>query len=393
MATKTTTVYNSKTGKSATVNNQYLKGYQNSGWSTTQTTPAPASTTKNVKVPTGTYESPDLTSARNAQLSYLNSLQQPNEKKIYQDTLGRFQGQIDAVNAMYADEIARAKVQGTGRLGTQTAINARRGLIGSDFGEANVQNQEASNNQVLNQIDNEKAAKLSYLMGQARTDASNELKAKREEFSKGLDARVAFYADADSRKAANSGKAAKALVAQGLDITDVPQTQLDQLAKYYGISVDDLTASYAEEKKTNDAALAKQNAPFELSGGQQRYAFDSASGQYKLIAEAPYKPTTGKKTGTSTKGTVISGKASFSPDQMSQFSSALESSKGPDNYVDPDVYQQAFQAWTDPETGGLAKDFLLKFPPAKYVNPVNDKLPSYLRSTSTKPKTTSTRTR
>lgn len=41
MATGTTKVYNNKTGKSETVNNQYLQGYKNSGWSTTKNAPAP----------------------------------------------------------------------------------------------------------------------------------------------------------------------------------------------------------------------------------------------------------------------------------------------------------------------------------------------------------------
>lgn len=352
--------------------------------------------TVNLAVPSGSYESPETKAARDAQASYLNSLQEPNEDQIYKQTLGQFQAQIDAINAMYADEIARAKVQGTGRLGTQTAMSARRGLIGSDFGEANFQNQEADNNQVLKQIENEKMAKLSFLMGQAKTDASARLKAQREEFTKGLDARLAFYAEADSRKADNSSKAAKALIAQGLLLEDVPQTQLDQLAKYYGISSDDLKASYNDEKVASDALLKEKNKGFELSPGQSKYEFDPVSGGYKVVASAPVKTTTVKGKGTTTpKGTVVSGKATFTPDQLSAFSSELEKSRGTDRYVDPAVYLQAYQSWTDPEVGGLSKDFLLKYPPKQYVNPVNNTLPSYLRSTpeklpSTKKTTTST---
>lgn len=54
----------------------------------------------------------------------------------------------------------------------------------------------------------------------------------------------------------------------------------------------------------------------------------------------------------------------------------LTASKGPDGYVDPDVYQQAYETYP-----GTKKDFLAKFPPNNWVNPANTTLPQYLRST------------
>lgn len=208
-------------------------------------------------IPTGTYESPEVKAARDAQISYLNNIKQPDENSIWNQTMGRFQSQIDAVNAIYADEVANAKIQGTGRLGTQTAMSARRGLIGSDFGEANFKNQEGENNQVLRMIDNEKQQKLAVLMGQARNDASAELKSRREEFTKGLDARLAYYTAADQRKVDNSGKAIKSLIAQGLNPKEIDKSQLGQFAKYYGISSDDILTGYDEAKNASDAEKKK----------------------------------------------------------------------------------------------------------------------------------------
>lgn len=217
---------------------------------------APASP-KALTMPTGTYESPEVKAARDAQISYLNNIQQPDENSIWSSTMNRFQSQIDAVNAIYADEVASAKIQGTGRLGTQTAMSARRGLIGSDFGEANFKNQEGENNQVLRMIDNEKQQKLAVLMGQARNDASAELKSRREEFTKGLDARLAYYTAADQRKVDNSGKAIKSLIAQGLNPKEIDKSQLSQFAKYYGISSDDILTGYDEAKNASDAEKKK----------------------------------------------------------------------------------------------------------------------------------------
>jgi len=214
-------------------------------------------TVKTVVTPSTPLESADTINARNEQSKYLNSLNAPNEDRIYQDTLNRFQSEIDAQNAIFADEISRSKVQGLGRLGTQTAINARRGLIGSDFGEAAVQGTENANNEVLKQIDNEKAAKIQSILTMARSDAAAQIKAKREEFVKGLDARLAFYSAADQRKTDNTSKAVKSLISQGLNVNDVPANDLSKFAKYYGISVDDIKAQYDSEKQANDAEKAK----------------------------------------------------------------------------------------------------------------------------------------
>jgi len=214
-------------------------------------------TFKPANVPTGTFESQDTANARTAQSNYLNSLVQPDENKIYQDTLSKFQAQIDSTNAMYADELSRAKVTGAGRLGTQTAMSARRGLLGSDFGEASAVGQERGNEEVYKSIENERATRVNTILSQARTDSSADIRAKREEFTKGLDARLSFYSEADNRKTANSDKAIKALIAQGLNPKEVEPSQLSQIAKYYGISTDDIMAGYDGAKETYDSQKTK----------------------------------------------------------------------------------------------------------------------------------------
>lgn len=89
---------------------------------------------------------------------------------------------------------------------------------------------------------------------------------------------------------------------------------------------------------------------------------------------------------TSTKGTVTSGTLTYTPQDQSEDSKALESSRGNDGFVDPTIYQNLYKAWVS--NGGLLKDFLLKFPPKNYVNPANTWLPSYLMPTGTKKTTT-----
>ncbi len=237
----------------------------------------PATAYKDINVPTGSFEDPNVTSARQAQLDYINSLQQPDENQIYQNTLAKFQAEIDATNRMYADELARAKTAGQGRLGTQTAMTGRRGLIGSDFGEAQIQGQEQANEQVYGSIENERLAKVNQILTQAKQDATAEMRAKRDAYVSGLDARLEYYNQATERKANNTNKAVAALLAQGVTLKDIDPTQLSQLAKYYGITVDDIKANYDVAKKAEDEK--KSNL---IAKGQpatvQEYEYAKANG-------------------------------------------------------------------------------------------------------------------
>lgn len=248
-------------------NTQLLKFLQSGAGAPPPTPPAtdatkppvtPATVYKDLgALPTGPMESPETIAARKDTETYLGSLQQPDENKIYQDTLAKFQAEIDAQNKIYADELERAKVTGAGRLGSETAMQGRRGLLGSDFGEAGYRGQEASNEQVYKSIEAEKAAKIASILSDARSTAAEEIKAKREAFVKGLDARLEYYNSADERKTTNAGKAIQSLIAKGISPKEVDPAQLKQLAGYYGVSVDDIVAGYDTAKKAEDAAQAE----------------------------------------------------------------------------------------------------------------------------------------
>lgn len=260
---------------------------------TTPTTPV----YKTATVPQGTAESADTIAARKAQADYLATLNAPDENKIYQDTLSKFQAQIDATNNTYADELSRAKVTGAGRLGTQTAISARRGLIGSDFGEASTVAQEQGNEEVYKSIENERLAKVNAILTQAKSDASADIRAKREEFTKGLDARLAFYSEADARKVTNTGKAIKSLIAQGLSPKDIDPKDLRQIASYYGVSVDDITAGYDDTKSAYDAEQEKSKLETSKTQAEiDKINADIAKGKIIELSEGGmlYDTTTGK---------------------------------------------------------------------------------------------------
>lgn len=109
--------------------------------------------------------------------------------------------------------------------------------------------------------------------------------------------------------------------------------------------------------------------------------WDPATGQWITPTKTTTKVTTPK-------GTFISGKLTYSPQDQSEDSQVLEASRGADGYVDPTIYQNLYKAWVN--NGGLVKDFIAKYPPKNYVNPANKWLPPYLMPTTTKKKTGTT---
>lgn len=338
-------------------------------------------------------ESPEMAAARAAAGNFAKNqaggIPNVDEAAIRAATLAQFQAEIDATNTLYAEKLRQAKLTGAGRIGSGTAIQARRGLIGSDFGAAETDRINTDNNQIYGGIEAEKAARINAILTKSNDTATQTIAAKTKAIAEGLDAHLKYLSEAGERKTTNAEKAAQFIYSQKLEPKDLTADELKKTAEGYGVTADDIKNAYTNVKKKGDEEIAKKAAEDEkarkagltiIPQGSKVIDADGkevAQGNPKTFA--PKSPTTKAPVGV-----VRSGKATFTPEQMSDFSAELEASKklfgGDGKYVNPDVYLEAYNAWTDPEVGGLAKDFLLKFPPAKYVNPANNTLPDYLRS-------------
>ena len=79
-----------------------------------------------------------LEKARQDEADYYKkqSKERVDRDQIMRDTLRQFQGEIDAVNAVYSDKIKQAKIEGTDRLGSTRAENFNAGAQNSSFGNA-----------------------------------------------------------------------------------------------------------------------------------------------------------------------------------------------------------------------------------------------------------------
>lgn len=180
-----------------------------------------------------------------------------DEEAIRKKKLDEMQAEIDALNVVYAGKRKEAEREGLGRLGSSSAIQARRGLIGSDFGNAQTDATQAANQDVYDAIDAEKNAKISNIMAAARNAAQQEIQSKVEARRKGAESYITFLSEAATRKKQRASDAIKNILLQKLTPTD---SDLQTIADAVGIPVGELKSQYLADKAANDALIATKTA-------------------------------------------------------------------------------------------------------------------------------------
>jgi len=180
-----------------------------------------------------------------------------NEQDIRSQTLARMQQEIDAVNSIYGEQLRQAQIQGQSRLGSSAALAGRSGSLGSNVYQAQNEQVVQGNTAIENSIRQEQMAKIAAIQNKGNADATAEIAAKRKAQQEGLDSYIKYLGEKTTRKATGLQKVAQALLTQKLDISQIDPAQLKGIADSYGVSVDELKASYATEKKAYDAAQTK----------------------------------------------------------------------------------------------------------------------------------------
>jgi len=246
-------------------------------------TPTPAQTYKTLPTyaPTDNYDTA-LTSMANS--SKDTASQAINPTAIYRDKLKQYQAEIDAVNQLYSQKINQAKIDGQGRLGTARATQGRSGLLGSDFAAAQNDNVTTDNNAIVSGIQGEQAAKVQSLLGQARKDATDEAAAKTLAKQQGAEAYLKYLGEQSTRRAAKLDN----LVASvgTTDLSTIDPTNLADVAKSYGVSVDELTQKIKTAQATAAAATAKTDMEQKKTQAEiDKINADIASGKLQTLGE------------------------------------------------------------------------------------------------------------
>lgn len=190
-----------------------------------------------------------------------------DEDAIRKQKEAEYQAQIDSVNRLYADKLNQARIQGQGRLGSSTAMQARGGLLGSDFGAAQTSNVQAYNTDIENSVEAERQSALNDIFAEIRTNATAEIAAKRAAKEAGAKEYLQYLAGATERKATKHSNAAKILLSKWVD----PKSVSDEELKKLGLTRDELTMAYNELKSGVDKAAQEEATAAETTRlGQEK---------------------------------------------------------------------------------------------------------------------------
>lgn len=215
-------------------------------------------------------EDPFITQYTQDQLNQYNQV--IDETAIRKQKESELQAQIDAINAVYADRLRQEQTKWQGRLGSGRALQARSGLLNSDFGTAQTENISQLNREQEQSVENERLALVNQLLSGAQKSAADEIAAKRLAKEAGGKAYLDYLAWADTRKKEKVSKAAQLLLSLGKSPQDISDEELKQA----GISRQDLTVEYTAGKSAQEAAQSK------LQAEQEKAALEALKTQSEI---------------------------------------------------------------------------------------------------------------
>lgn len=224
----------------------------------------------------------------------------PTYQDTYNNTINGFQTEIDNLEKSKAQ--ARTNLTSAyapiaaNDLGSEVALNARRGLGGSDFGLANInKTQTTDQDNLQNKIaasDDTFQTKEDDLYSQARTLAEQQYESKTAAYGTGAKNALDWIT---TGKPTLQTKQTTDYVTQainnGTDLTDPKfAAALKQAASSIGVTSDQLLSAYKTQKQTlQDAADAKAKAnQLTLAEGEKVYARNT-DGTYSVVAQGDPK--------------------------------------------------------------------------------------------------------
>lgn len=227
-----------------------------------------------------------------------------------------FQQEIDNLNQIYATNRAEATRLGQGRLGQDTAIQARRGLIGSSFGEAATTGVEQFNTGEMNKVDAEHAAKMNVLQAQFRAAITKSREDKKAAQKLGADYYAEYTKQKPARDAALATKQVQAAIAAKVKPSD---KELEDWASSIGVDPVRFKQEFADAQKlatntdTKTALDQKKlvsdletqalnrmktgvdiNKPYEVGG--YLYQYNPMTGQAQQVGDARSVSSSGDNT-------------------------------------------------------------------------------------------------
>lgn len=320
------------------------------------------------------------------------------ESDILRRQMRLFQTEIDATNEIYDQMLRERQMEGEGRLGSQRAIAARGGLLGSDFAGAQKDRVLSYNADIEGGVQAERTAKIGEIMGLARQAAADEIALKNQYRSQEADDYLTDLANKQNVQAANVSRVVQAMIDQGIGPDELMGGELDTIATDLGISSENLKAAYSQIKSQADASAAEAELETRKTEAEiAKIEADIESGKIKTIGEGTmlyntetgeyfknpktYKPDnpTGYQLGDMTlnEGQIADIHQTLNetrPDLQYDENGSVRAPE--DSYADTGVYLEQLNFWT--ALGGNPNDFIKEFDPDLYINP-NDPSRTFLQ--------------
>jgi hypothetical protein len=217
--------------------------------------PTPAPTAPTISSLYGTVSDTDKTIDSMTGIYAQQANAPVDEQAIRDATTARLQSEIDATNRVYDQKLAQAKVAGEGNLGSNAAISARRGLLGSDFGNSQNQKVVTDNNDVYSGIGDQRQLALAGITDKGYAAATAEIAAKNAAKQQSASNYITFLSQQEERRTKRTNDAAQAALAAGYDLST--GSDLKAIADSYQISPDALRSAYIGLKQTQQAAATE----------------------------------------------------------------------------------------------------------------------------------------
>lgn len=227
--------------------------------------------------PTYSYTlSPEDKASQEAAANYLatygsDATQTIDPAAEYSKNLSMYQGQIDATNKIYADKLNTARIQGQGRMGSTTALEASRGLGGSNVANAMDNTQQDANNAEQNAIQNEQNAAIQAILGKVSESSLASIKEKTAAKKAGAEALLTYYDNKPTRDATALKPIIADLIKKGIDPATLSPADLLSITNGLGVSKESVLGAYNDAlttKKTSEATAAKAKAELDQTVSQ-----------------------------------------------------------------------------------------------------------------------------
>lgn len=254
--------YNANSQQTGTIPSNFQVGGTILNPTTNPTTPVPGSANA-AAVQAGMYQS-GLTPEQQALQTQLLREQQATATQVlspeqeYQNQLKNYQGQIDSINAMYADRLNQARIQGQGRIESRQFAQGRSGQIGSGVGEAGVNAVQDANTEISNSIRAEQANAISDVYTKVKSGADASLAAKTLAKQAGADKLLEYLNNVPGEKKKATSGAVAELLARGVDVKNMTPEEIKSYTSGLGISEEQLSSEFATQSKILEADKAKK---------------------------------------------------------------------------------------------------------------------------------------